>query len=59
MRSNTLRLNFHYLKIIRILHLRYHPKVIGHTLKNKLKNKFISIHVIMRSRNENEDENEK
>ena len=36
--SNTLRLNIFYLKIIRILHPRYHPKVIGHILNNKQKN---------------------
>ena len=29
MLSNTLRLNFCYLKIVHILHLRYHPKIIG------------------------------
>ena len=32
--SNTLRLNFRYLKIIHFLHPRYHPKIIGDTLKN-------------------------
>ena len=32
--SNTLRLNFCYLKIICFLHPRYHPKVIGDILKN-------------------------
>ena len=32
--SNTLRLNFCYLKIIRFLYPRYHPKIIGNTLKN-------------------------
>ena len=32
--SNTLRLNFCYLKIIRFLHPGYHPKVIGDILKN-------------------------
>ena len=35
---NTLRLNFCHLKINPILHPHYHPKVIGHTLKNKQKN---------------------
>ena len=39
MLSSTLRLNFCYLDIIRILHLRYYPKVIGHILKNNQKNK--------------------
>ena len=32
--SNTLRLNFCYLKIICFRHPRYHPKRIGHILKN-------------------------
>ena len=31
--NNTLRLNFCYLKIIYILHSRYHPKIKGHILK--------------------------
>ena len=33
MLNNTLTLNFGYLKIILILHLRDHSKVIEHTLK--------------------------
>ena len=32
--SNTLRLNFPYLKIIRFLHSRYHPKIVEDILKN-------------------------
>ena len=44
MLSATLRLNFGYLKIIHILH----PKIIGHILKNKQKNKFVCIHEFMR-----------
>ena len=40
---NTLRLNFCYLKIIHILHPRYHPKIIGHILKNKLKNNYVCV----------------
>ena len=40
-------LNFCYLKIIHILHPRYHPKIIGHILKNKQKNKCVCIHEIM------------
>ena len=43
MQSNILRLNFCYLKIIHILHHRYHPKIIGHTLKNKRKNTCVCI----------------
>ena len=35
--------------------LRYHPKIIGYTLKNKQKNKRLCIHTI--NHNENEDEN--
>ena len=48
MLSNTLRLNFYYLKIIHTLHLRYNPKIMGHILKNKQKNKCVYIHEIMR-----------
>ena len=48
MLRKTLRLNFSYLKIIHILHQRYHAKVTGHILKNKQKNKFVIIHEIMR-----------
>ena len=32
--SNTLRLNFRYLKIIGFPNLRYHPKIIGYIFKN-------------------------
>ena len=39
---------YSYLKIIHILYPRYHPKVIGHILKNKLKNKRVFIHDITR-----------
>ena len=47
--SNTLRLNFCYLKIIHILHPRYHPKLKGYTLKNKQKkSKCVCINEIMR-----------
>ena len=45
--KQTLRLNFCYLKIIHILHPLYHPKIIGHILKNKEKNKCDFIHQIM------------
>ena len=48
MLSITLRLNFCYLKIIHILHLRYHPKILGHILKKKEKNKCVCIHEIIR-----------
>ena len=40
----------YYLKIIHILHSRYHPKIIVHVPKNKQKKKYIC---------KNEDENEK
>ena len=58
MLGNTLRLNFCYLKIIHILHSRYRPKIIGHILKNKQKNKCVCISWDY-TVNENEDENEK
>ena len=48
MESNILRLDFCYLKIFHILHPRYHPKIIGHILKNKQKNKCVCIHEIIR-----------
>ena len=34
--SNTLRMNFCYLKNIHIFHPRHHPKIIGRTLKKHL-----------------------
>ena len=46
MLSNTLRLSLCYLKTIHIFHPRYHPEIIGHTLKNKQKNKCVCIHEI-------------
>ena len=46
MLSNTLRLNFWYLKIMHILHPRYHLKIIGHILKNK--QKCVCFHEIIR-----------
>ena len=49
MLSNTLRVNFSYLKMIHILHLRYYSKIIVHILKRKQK-KYIC---------KSEDENEK
>ena len=48
MLSNTLRLNFCNFKIIYICHPRYHPKIIGHILRNKQKNKCPCIHEILR-----------
>ena len=48
MLSNTLRLNFCYLKIIHILHTRYHPWITGHILKAKQKNKYVCIYEIIR-----------
>ena len=59
MQSNTLRVNFFYLKIIHILHPSYHPKIKGHIIKN---NQIINVSVFMRlcvNHNENEDKNEK
>ena len=34
---NTLKVNFCFLEIVRFLQPRYHPKIIGDTLKNVLK----------------------
>ena len=48
MLSNTRRLNFCYLKIIHIFHPHYHPKIVGHILKNKQKNKHVCFHEIIR-----------
>ena len=42
MLSNSLRLNFPYLKIIHILHPSYHLEIIGYVIKNKQKNNFVS-----------------
>ena len=36
------------MKIIHILDTPYHPKIIGHILKNKQKNKCVCIHEIIR-----------
>ena len=47
MLSNNLRLNFCYLKIIYILYPYYHPKIIGHTLKNKQKTMYAFNHDII------------
>ena len=47
MLSNTQRLNFSYLEIIHILHPCYNPKIIGHILKIKQKNKCVCIHEII------------
>ena len=46
MLSNTLRLNFYYLKIVLILHPRHHPKIIGHILKNRQKKECLCIRAI-------------
>ena len=56
MLSSILRLISCYLKIIYLLHSRYHPKTIGHVLKNKQKHKFVCYTI---NHNENEDKNEK
>ena len=52
--SNTLRLNFCYLKIVYSPHPRYHPKIIGDILKMYKKKQG---HMI--NDNKNETENEK
>ena len=46
--STTLRLDFCYLKIIHILHPRYHPDIKGHFLENKQKNKCVCTYDIIR-----------
>ena len=48
MLSITLKLDFCYLKIIHIINIPYHPKIIGHILKNKQNNKCVCIHEIIR-----------
>ena len=60
MLSNTLRPKFFYLKIILILHPRYHQEIIEHILKNK-QNKEVCLYSwdYMINYCENEDENEK
>ena len=47
MLRSTMRLNYCYLKIIHILHPRYHQKLIGHILKHKKENKCVCIHKII------------
>ena len=63
MLTNTPRLTFCYLKIIHILHPRYHPKIIGHILTNKQKEKkkkgCLHSGDYTINHNENEDENER
>ena len=60
MLSNTLKLNFCYLKIIHILHPLYYPKIVGHILNNTQKNMSVCMHkILMINHNENKDENEK
>ena len=49
MLSNTQRLNLSYSKITHNFHPHYHLKIIGHTLKNKQKNKCVCIHEIIQS----------
>ena len=44
--SNTLRPNCCCLNFIHILYPRYYPKITGHILKNKQKNKCVCIHEI-------------
>ena len=56
MLSSILRLISCYLKISYLLHSRYHPKIIGHVLKNKQKHKSVCYTI---NHNENEDKNEK
>ena len=48
MLSNTLRLNFYYLKIIHIFHPRYNLGVMGHVLGNGRWGQCVCIHGIVR-----------
>ena len=48
MLSNTLRLDFSYLKIIDILRPRYHSKIRGNILKNKQKHTCVCFDEIIR-----------
>ena len=59
MLSNTLRLNFSYLKIIDILHSRYPPKITGNIPKKKQKTMFLYSWNYTMNHDKNEDENEK
>ena len=62
MLSNTLRLNFCYLKIIRFFfHSGYYPKIIRDILKNvqKITSVYMFKQYYMINYNENEAENEK
>ena len=47
MLSNTMRLDFCYLKITHSLHPRYHSEITGHILKNKQYNNCVCIHEII------------
>ena len=47
LQSNAFRLHFGSLKIIHILLSHFHPKIIGHTLKDKQKNKCVCVHDII------------
>ena len=49
-----------YLRTYHFLHPCYHPKIIGHILKHKPKNKFVCFHEIIRiiCHMENRDGNE-
>ena len=40
-------INFYYLKIIRILHPRYHPKIIGEIQKTVQKTSASFFHVVI------------
>ena len=47
--SNTLRLNIRYLKNIRFIHPRYHPKIKGDILKN-VKNLYVYFNDVIKKR---------
>ena len=56
MLSNPLRLNVYYLKIIRIVHPHFYPKIIRHALKNKQNNMYVDTYkVFTRNHDKNKD----
>ena len=59
MLSNTLRLNFCYLKMIRFFHTCYHQEIIGDILKMYKKQERLFKRGYMINDNENEAKNEK
>ena len=59
MLSNTLRVNFFFLKITHILYPHYHPKILRHALKSKKEQVCLYSGDFVVNQKENEDENKK